>query len=267
MPDPRRKRLQFGLGTLLLAVTLFAVWLAMVVNRVNGQKRSVAEIVKAGGRIQFDYQRDPAGQRIPDAEPPAPVWLRKLMGEDYFRKVVVVDFATPSSGPSKVNGEGLSCFESLPDVEWIDLDQNRAVPAEGLVHLRNLKNLRVISMYRCNVSGVGFVHLAQLPHLQRLALSYTPLTPDGVAQLGKLRTLESLSMAHTAITDDDLAALTSLRNLKLLWIDNTAVTDRGLAHIERLTALESLSLPAGISDAGLERIQNALPHCQIRRVK
>ena len=268
MPGRRRTRLQFGLGTLLLAVTLFGIWLGIAVNNANKQRRAVAAIEALNAKMQFDYERDANGQRVPNAQPPGSKWLRTLLGEDYFRKVVVVDFAwgyPELRGRSKVNDESLRCVESLLNLEHIDLDHNHGVTDQGLVHLRNLKKLRVISLYHCNVTGTGATHLAGLPNLRNLAMSYTPLTHDGVVELGRLQQLESLSIAHTPIADDDLAALNSLTNLKLLWLGNTGLTDRGLIHLERLTALENLTLPAGISDAAIDRLQKAIPNCQIIR--
>jgi hypothetical protein len=76
MPGPRSKRLQFGLGTLLLAVTLCGIWLGIAVNKANKQRRAISAIEAVQGRIQFDYERDSDGQRIVDAQPPGPKWLR-----------------------------------------------------------------------------------------------------------------------------------------------------------------------------------------------
>jgi hypothetical protein len=70
-------------------------------------------------------------------------------------------------------------------------------------------------------------------------------------------------MSHTPVADEDLAGIASLTNLKLLWLDNTAVTDSGLVHLERLSALEHLRLPAGISEEAFQRLQKALPSCRI----
>jgi len=147
MPTPTRRHLQFGLGTLLLVVTLFGIWLGIVVNKVNKQKRAVAAIERLEGQVRSDYELDAYGSRIPDAHPPGPVWLRKLLGEEYFREVVLVDLAIGSRvGRSRVTDADLRCLESLPDVEWINLARNPAITDQGLVHLRNLTKLRALSL-------------------------------------------------------------------------------------------------------------------------
>jgi len=268
MDKPRRTRLQFGLSTLLLVVTVFGVWLGIAVNKANKQRRAVAAIEKLEGRIQFDYERDANGQRIPDAQPPGPKWLRKVLGDDYFRKVIFIDFAfgTPP-GRSKVIDADLRCLESLPDLEAIDLDRNIAVTDQGLMHLRNLTKLRHLSMYYANVKGTGFVHLANKPLLRGLSIGHTPLTHDGVAVIGKLQSLETLDIGHTPISDEDLATLQSLRKLQLLRLEGTDITDAGLVHLERFTALQDLWLPVGISDDASNRLKQALPNCRIIRVR
>jgi hypothetical protein len=249
-----------------LAVTLLGVWLGIAVNKANKQRRAVTAIERLGAKIQFDYELDATGQRIPDAQPPGPAWLRKFLGDDYFRKVIGIDFAfgTPV-GRSKVVDADLSCLESLPDLEWIYLDRNVAVTDRGLVHLRNLTNLRGLSMCNTKVTGTGI--LANTPHLRGLSISHTPLTHDDIAAISKMQSLESLSIGHTPISDEDLAALASLWKLQLLQLEGTEITDAGLVHLERLTALDNLWLPTGISDDAVNRLRKALPNCMIHRIR
>jgi Leucine Rich repeat len=263
-----RTLLQFRLGTLLLAVTVFGIWLGVQVNRANRQKRAIAEIAAARGVIHFDYQRDAKGQRIPDAEPGGPKWLRKLIGDDYFRKVITVSFATEfygrrkQLGLSKVDDDGLRCFESLPDVETIELGHNRAVTDDGLVHLRNLKKLQVLYLYDCNITGTGLKHFVRLPNLHVLDIRWTPITSDGIATIGKLQNLTVVALPETT-SDDDLAALKALANLKELRLENTGISDKGLIHLESLSGLQELILPEPISDQGMKQLQVALPKCRI----
>jgi len=267
-----RKPLQFGLGTLLLAVTIFGIWLGIVVNKANQQKHAVAAIEAARGVVLFDHECKPNSvERIPDAVPPGPAWLRRRIGDDYFRSARIVDLSisTPrkEQGLSNVDDEGLHVLQSLPDLQVIDLSHNRAVTDQGLVHLRSLTKLRTLVLYECKISGAGLAHLEHMPNLKVLEVSHNPLTHEGLLAIGRLQTLRNLGMSHTPITDDDLATLASLSNLKLLWLDNTAITDRGLVHLERLTALEDLWLPVGISDDAFNRLKQALPNCRIIRVR
>jgi hypothetical protein len=262
MPHRLRTLLQYRLGTLLLAMTLLGVLLGILVNRANRQKRTVAAIQAVRGVVQYDAA-EPAGLR----------WLRKLIGDDYFQTVIVVDFATEfygrrkALGLSKVDDAGLQCFESLPDVETIELGHNRAVTDQGLAHLRSLNKLRVLYLYDCSVTGVGATHLASLPNLTALELRWSPLTPEGILELGKLRRLTYLGLGNTPVTDDDLPTLKTLTNLKELRLSDTDITDRGLIHLEGLTWLQRLAVPIAISDDGLKRLQQALPTCEVHRMR
>ena len=55
------------------------------------QRAVVDEIKQAGGQVYFDYQLDASGKDIPNAEPPEPAWLRRLLGDDVFVTMVAVD--------------------------------------------------------------------------------------------------------------------------------------------------------------------------------
>ncbi len=266
-----RSLVQFRLATLLIAITLIGVWLGVCVNRANRQKRAIAAITAARGVIQFDYERDKTGNRIADAEPPGPKQLRKLIGDEFFRSVVVVDFATEfygerkALGLSKVDDDGLRCLESLSAVEVLELGHNRAVTDAGLVHLRYLSKLRTLYLYDCGVTGTGCVHLARLPNLTCLMLTHNQLTPAGIAELSRMRRLTVLDLSHTPVADSDLAELVSLVNLQNLSLHNTNITDRGVLQLQKLRGLKEVSLPAGISDDARQRLRQSLPQCQIYR--
>lgn len=99
-----------------------------------------------------------------------------------------------------------------------------------------------------------------------------------------------VSMPHTT-TDADLGELCELCNLTTLWIDKTKITDRGLRtvatvrcllalslegsditdlgliHLESMSKLNHLNLHdcPDITDAGVARLQKALPQCKIER--
>jgi hypothetical protein len=49
-------------------------------------------------------------------------------------------------------------------------------------------------------------------------------------------------------------------------LSGTAVTDAGLVHLEKLTALRSVLIyETRVTDAGVKRLQQALPAVKIRR--
>lgn len=263
--------LQFRLGTLLLAVTLFGIWLGIEVNRANRQKVAVARIHDLLGIADYDYQRDKNGNRIADAQPRGPKWLLKWIGEDYFCQVVIVDLSYDSHRRRElglsVSDDSLRCLESLPAVHTLEIGHAQRVTDAGLIHLRSLKKLRMLYLYDTSITGAGFVHLKRLPSLKGLQLNRTPLTSEGISNLAQLTGLEGLVLAETPLNDADLAALEPLTRLKRLQLHKTNITDAGLAHLERLVNLEQLTLPAeGVSVEGLRQLQLKLPKCQMGRV-
>lgn len=89
--EPRRW-MRFSLRALLIAIAIVGVWLGLESSRARKQKRAVATIESLGGRLGFDFQLDRQGSWKVDPRPSAPDWLIKAIGDDYFRRVVVVNF-------------------------------------------------------------------------------------------------------------------------------------------------------------------------------
>src|SRR4051812_45101623 len=85
---PKRRWLRFTLRTLLVAVTLVGIWLAVTVNAARRQASAVAMILRSGGKVIFDYQivrsigADGFCSANLETSPPAPEWLRRLVGDD-----------------------------------------------------------------------------------------------------------------------------------------------------------------------------------------
>jgi len=117
---PRRRWFQYSLRTLFVLVTVLCVWLAVTANRARKQRAAVGVIEGLGGRVYYDYEESdpvrwmliPAGA-IKKPQPPGPVWLRELIGEEYFVSVTQVYFS-----------------------------HNTQITDAGLEHLRGLTNLR-----------------------------------------------------------------------------------------------------------------------------
>src|SRR5262245_18637753 len=89
-PDSHSKRrwLRFSLRTLLLAMTVFCVWLAIKVNAAREQRQIVKMVQGLGGTVWYDYECDADGVRL--NPPPEPSWLAKLLGVDFLHNVIAV---------------------------------------------------------------------------------------------------------------------------------------------------------------------------------
>jgi hypothetical protein len=69
----------------------------------------------------------------------------------------------------------------------------------------------------------------------------------------------------TPITDETLAWMKYFPNMRELDIQRTRISDRGLAFLEE-TNLETLWIAGtDVTPAGIERLQAALPNCEVIR--
>jgi hypothetical protein len=127
-----RRWFQFSLRALLLALTVFAVWLGVQVNCVRRQRETVQAILAAGGKAFYDYQIEPGQFFTPDAEPAAPRWLRKWIGDDFFRDVVDVDL-----NRTDVADAWLTRLNDLPRIKRRNLAYTPVSDA-GIENLTNL---------------------------------------------------------------------------------------------------------------------------------
>ncbi len=107
-------------------------------------------------------------------------------------------------------------------------------------------------------------HLVGLAHVQEISLYQTKITSGGLVYLKKLTKLKRLFLNDTAVGDEGMTSLSGLVNLQTLGLSGTKITDRGLVHLAKLAKLESLfAIGTQITDAGADKLQKALPDCDI----
>ncbi|HVX11519.1 MAG TPA: hypothetical protein VHC22_10080 [Pirellulales bacterium] len=109
-----RLAIQFSLRALLVFTACFCVWLAIVVQHARHQAAAVAEIEALGGIVYFKHQdvtrlaRKVPKQPIPRPcydrfrQPPGSRWLRKLLGDDFFREAAVVDLTKTNASDAEL---------------------------------------------------------------------------------------------------------------------------------------------------------------------
>jgi len=84
IPKPRRRWLQFSLRTLFLVVMMLCVWLAVITKQTRDQRLSVEAIRKVGGDVVYAHV-------LEQSDPPGPGWLRRLIGDEYFFSVSILE--------------------------------------------------------------------------------------------------------------------------------------------------------------------------------
>lgn len=76
---------------------------------------------------------------------------------------------------TKITGRGFSGFKSADALEELDLSYCENLTDEGLLELRNFKNLRILNLDVCdNLEGPGYAVFSELKNLQELRLFYVP---------------------------------------------------------------------------------------------
>ena len=198
-PKPRR-RLQFSLRTLMVLVVIVSLplgWLACRLNQAREQRAVIDAIHALGGSTEYDgesgsykegsypsmaFGLDSLGYPDPPGCP-APVWLRRCLGDDFFVRIVGV------RGDSDAVLERAARLPHLSSLSVGPLHRrpyaSYPVTDAGLEHLKESSQLRTVMLNQTQVTDAGLAHLRGLTQLQRLDLSGTRVTAAGVAQLQK----------------------------------------------------------------------------------
>ena len=193
----RSIRIQVSLRFLLVCVTLLSVYLAALSAGARWQRELVARLQQAGAGVLFDYQRmgdSPDADFDPRAEPAYPPWMRRIVGEDFFRKVIYVVMIGED-----VNDERLIQVQLGDTIEYLILDSTSITDA-GLASITKCRQLRALSLDDTRITDAGIKQLAGLDHLEYLSLSHTAVSDEGLKQAIELPSLAELDVMETNIT-------------------------------------------------------------------
>jgi len=281
---PRRRWLKFSLGGLLLAITLLCLLLGWQADRVARQRRAVEMVERLGGHVAYEhqwYESPPFSHYNPQIESRAPLWLRELVGEDWFRTVALVSIERSSKTLSEDDISQLAGFRRLRQLSL------RSQVTDG--QLEHIATLSELETFRCDgerITDQGLMALSRLGKLRELEIvdsekRDTPFTERGIRYLARLDKLTSLAVGAANVDDDDLAQLAALKQIKLFSIDYPAgsaarfewlkqwpkcqalvlsgvrVTDEGWDALATCKTLESLWFTnSTVTDEGLSRLKD-----------
>jgi Leucine-rich repeat (LRR) protein len=247
---------------MLVAFVLIAIWVALLTNRVRTQKVAVNRATQLGAGVAFDFMYDSdtdTWKKNPKRL--APEWFINFMGEDFFRKPVIVNFSE-GSNPNDDDLQVVSTFHAL---EQLTLDNQKNITDEGLRALKDLTKLEVLGLQGTNLTGVGLKYLPKCPNMRLLTLDRSQCSDEGLKYLRNFPELKWLFLSNTQITDDGLRELSALRKLQDLQIVGTAITDEGAKHLAEIPTLTRLLLrDTKISADGLRWLRAQLPNCRIQ---
>jgi hypothetical protein len=207
-PKPKRRWYQYRLRTLMIFVTLVAVgmsWFAVRMQRVRRQKEAVEAIDKLGG-AWIEYKYEFYG---------SPKWLRKWLGNDFFKDVATIHVHKSEHISSIL--EHCNEFHDLEEFQ-IEIDE---ITDGDLKRISEYKNLRRL----------------EIGHGEKI-------TRVGLRYLNELKELRYLRLEILILGDDDLEQLQDLPNLKELILDfvSHSVTAKGMRHLAKFPRLRKLYL-------------------------
>ncbi len=177
---------------------------------------------------------------------------------------------------ASVSDKELAHLAGLHDLEVLELSiaitgQSSEITDVGLFYLRDLPQLRTLSLAKTQITDAGLIQLRSLRRLEKLDISQTMVGNDGIAHLRQLESLKTLNLSGTNINDDGLIHVGKLRSLETLSLSATPVSGTGLPHLYGLERLTDCDLTAtDITDVicskliGLKRLKSlSLSHTRI----
>jgi hypothetical protein len=137
-----------------------------------------------------------------------------------------------------------------------------AHPAWG--RIAQEKRLERLLFRKCHVTDSDLEYLKDLGNLRELTLENVDITDVGIERLSHLKGLIRLELEGTKVTDAGLVHLSHLKSLTRLGLKGTKVTDAGITHLCGLSQLKSVNFyRTRVDSIGVEELNRALPQCTV----
>ena len=149
-------------------------------QQAQRQREAVAEIRKVTRWVGYDWEFDESGNNLLFAQRPGPVWLRGLLGDDFFQSVVGV---AEDLEAAPFTDADLEHLQGLHQLRRLNLMNAAKITDAGLEHLKGLKQLQMLILNGSNITDAGLEHLKGLKQLHDLTLGNTKVTPAGLKKL------------------------------------------------------------------------------------
>ena len=165
------RRSLWGALAFVLIISIPCSWIVMTVYHTQKrtwveakrQRNAVRAISKSGGAVFYDFQEGEWGPNMerPDTRPPGIAWLQDYLGVDLFADIIGVDYNLQSA-----HG-----------------DEYKITDANVLSSLKDLSQLRTLSLLGTGVTDAALPHIKGLPQLTTLVLLGTKVSDEGVKKL------------------------------------------------------------------------------------
>jgi hypothetical protein len=152
---------------------------------------------------------------------------------------------------TQFNDAAMPFLTGLTELRELTLSDT-GVSDQGLVNLKDLKNLEVLRLRKLQTNGASFKSVP-CQKLRVLEVGRTAFGIEGWRFMKKMPNLEILRAGECGFGDDALKSLRGCTNLQELYLGKNGITDNGLKSLGGLKKLQKLSLPNNrtISGRGL----------------
>lgn len=171
------------------------------------------------------------------------------------------------TGNADLTDRDLVHLESLHYLTHVALLCGPHVTDDGFRPLQKLRRLQGLTL-DCGgpgwgmpprITGAGFVYLKDLPNLRQLSVGGAPITDESLANLAGMQWLDSIDLSYTPVGDAGLIHLRSLSHVHDLRLDHTNVGDASIPTLLAMR-LQQVSLAATkVSPQGLHRLKASIP--------
>ncbi|MBC8290298.1 MAG: hypothetical protein H8E37_08275 [Planctomycetes bacterium] len=177
----------------------------------------------------------------------------------YLRNCFLVLDQTP------ISNEGLVDLKTLDNLLLLSLQQT-PVTDDGMGHVEGIISLRLLRLNWTAITDHGLRHIDRLPDLVMLYLSGTRVTDNAMLHIVELKKLAALQLSFTKVSDKACAALPKLPELQFLGLDRTDVTDVGVTHLRSCKKLGYVNLTqTALTDKRLIELRSEIPNCRVVR--
>jgi Leucine-rich repeat (LRR) protein len=169
------------------------------------------------------------------------------------------------SDSDNVTDAGLEAIADLTNLQMLVLSNCDNIADSALKNLEGLERMQMLFLNCTRFTGAGLVHVKNLKDLRVLWADYNNTEPD-LEHVKDLEKLQALILIEARTTDAGLEHLKTLKNLERLALESANITDAGLKHLEALKNLKMLYFDsAQCTEAAVESLREALPNCEVVR--
>jgi hypothetical protein len=183
----------------------------------DDEKKVIDHIVKSGGKAEIDPKLPAAGRVSAKFEAATDAVLASLKKSPSLGAIDIYD-------ATRCTDKGFAALKDLPNLRKLTLGKSEMTPAR-VNAIAQYKELRVLYLSGSGLTDTELVSLKKLTFLEALDISDNPQVTDrGMASVKTLERLQVLYLAKTSITDKGLFELKVLDGLRSLYVGGTKVT-------------------------------------------